>query len=62
MSVFTQCTAYPGGTLIIRGGSTTSTGIELVGSGTANAPFLITENNTVLARTKGNAFIYQCQP
>ncbi|RIJ06743.1 hypothetical protein DXT77_28515 [Pseudomonas sp. 91RF] len=59
---FSYCTTYPGGSPLNPGDTTSSTGVEFGGSGPAGAPFVITDNGTVVASGMFNpssAFIQQ---
>ncbi len=48
---FAGCTTYPGGTPILNGGQTSSTGIELISrDGVPNSPFEILDNNVVVSK------------
>ncbi|MCX2541915.1 Ig-like domain-containing protein [Pseudomonas sp. COW5] len=59
---FSYCTTYPGGSPLNPGDTTPSTGVEFGGSGPAGAPFVITDNGSVVASgvfNPSSAFIQQ---
>lgn len=64
---FAGCTTYPGGTPILNGGQTSSTGIELISrDGVPHSPFEILDNNVVLSKPNSQfnasgAFVEQFQ-